>query len=467
MSGVQVTNETIKELCDVAQLAVELAKKAGADDAEVLVRDGSELTAKIRLGEPELVQEAGSRALGLRVLRGGRRAVTYTSDLRREALEALCKETVTLANYAEPDEFAQPPDPALLAKSIPELDLYDPKVAEVDAAWALKQAIAGEAAARKHDQRVTNSEGATWSRVLGATAFATSGGFVGGYRGSYASLVVEPLCDDTTDPATPKKRNGYWWTASRFLGELEAAEAVGIEAARRTVATLGSRKVETQECPIVFDPEVARAIVGTIFSVANGSSFWRKSSYLVGKEGEVIASPLVTIVDDPLIPRAPGSRPFDGDGLPTRKNMVIDKGVLAPVLCDVYSARKLGKASTGSAGRGIGGNPGPTTSNLVMQKGPLTRDALLRDTKRGLYVTSLMGFGFNPVTGDFSRGAAGFWIENGELTFPVSEVTIAANFDEILKRIDAVADDLELRSSTAAPTFRVSHMTLAGTSAAT
>jgi PmbA protein len=467
MSGVQVTNETIKELCDVAQLAVELAKKAGADDAEVLVRDGSELTAKIRLGEPELVQEAGSRALGLRVLRGGRRAVTYTSDLRREALEALCKETVTLADYAEPDEFALPPDPALLATSIPELDLYDPKVAEVDAAWALKQAIAGEAAARKYDKRVTNSEGATWSRVLGATAFATSGGFVGGYRGSYASLVVEPLCDDTTDPTTPKKRNGYWWTASRFLAELAAAEAVGIEATRRTVATLGSRKVETQECPIVFDPEVARAIVGTIFSVANGSSFWRKSSYLVGKEGEVIASPLVTIVDDPLIPRAPGSRPFDGDGLPTRKNMVIDKGVLAPVLCDVYSARKLGKQSTGSAGRGIGGNPGPTTSNLVMQKGAMTRDALLRDTKRGLYVTSLMGFGFNPVTGDFSRGAQGFWIENGELTFPVSEVTIAANFDEILKRIDAVADDLEMRSSTAAPTFRVSHMTLAGTTAAT
>ncbi|MGN6108214.1 MAG: TldD/PmbA family protein [Kofleriaceae bacterium] len=464
MSGAQVTEQTIRELCEVAQLAVELAKKAGADDAEVLVRDGSELTAKVRLGEPELVQEAGSRALGLRVLRGGKRAVTYTSDLRREALEALCAETVTLADLAEPDEYALPPDPSLLAKSVPDLDLYDPAVAEVNAAWALRQAIAGEAAARKADPRVSNSEGATWSRVLGATAFATSGGFLGGYRGSYASLVVEPLCEDTTDPENPKKRNGYWWTASRFLAELDAAEAVGIEAARRTAATIGSRKVETQECPIVFDPEVARSIVGTIFSVANGSAFWRKSSYLVGKEGELIASPLVTIIDDPLIPRAPGSRPFDGDGLPTRRNGVVDKGVLGPVLCDVYSARKLGRQSTGSAGRGIGGNPGPTTSNLVMQAGSLTRAQLLRDTPRGLYVTSLMGFGFNPVTGDFSRGANGFWIENGELTFPVSEVTIAANFDEILKRIDAVADDLQLRSSTAAPTFRVSHMTLAGTS---
>jgi PmbA protein len=467
MSAAQVTEETIQELRDLAQLAVELAKKAGADDAEVLVRDGTELTAKVRLGEPELVQEAGSRALGLRVLLGGRRAVTFTSDLRREALEALCAETVTLAGLAEPDEYALPPDPALLAKAVPDLDLYDPAVAEVDAAWALRQAIAGEAAARGFDKRVTNSEGATWSRVLGATAFATSGGFVGGYRGSYASLVVEPLCDDTTDATNPKKRNGYWWSASRFLAEIEAAEAIGLEAARRTVATLGARKVETQECPIVFDPEVARSIVGTVFSVANGASFWRKSSYLVGREGQAIASPLVTIIDDPLIPRAPGSRPFDGDGLPTRKNSVVDKGVLGPVLCDVYSGRKLGRASTGSAGRGIGGNPGPTTSNLVMQAGEMKREELIRSTGRGLYVTSLMGFGFNPVTGDFSRGAQGFWIENGELTFPVSEITIAANFDEILKRIDAVADDLQLRSSTAAPTFRVSHMTLAGTSPST
>ncbi len=292
-------------------------------------------------------------------------------------------------------------------------------------------------------------------------AFATTGGFVGGYRGSYASMVVEPLCDDTTDPENPKKRNGYWWSGSRFLANIEAAEAIGNEAARRTVATLGSKKVETQECPIVFDPEVARSIVGTVFGVANGSAFWRKLSYLVGKEGTEVASKLVTIVDDPLIPRAPGSRPFDGDGLATRKNSVIDKGVLSPVLCDTYAARKLGRESTGS--RGLGSS-GPTTSNLIMQPGGISREQLLRDTKRGLYVTQLMGFGFNPVTGDFSRGATGFWIENGELTFPVSEVTIAANFDEILKRIDAVADDLKLRTSTAAPTFRVSHMTVAGTS---
>jgi PmbA protein len=176
-----------------------------------------------------------------------------------------------------------------------------------------------------------------------------------------------------------------------------------------------------------------------------------------------VASSLVTLVDDPLIPRGPGSRPFDGDGLPTRKNILVQDGVLETVLCDVYSARKLGRKSTGSAGRGVGGNPGPTTSNLILQKGTGTRAELLKETGKGLYVTSMMGFGFNPVTGDFSRGAQGFWIENGELTFPVSEITVSCNFDELLKRIDRIAEDLDMRSSTACATFRVSHMTVAGT----
>jgi PmbA protein len=459
----QITTAEVHELEQIAERVVGIAKRAGADDVEVLVREGTELTAKVRKGEPELVQEAGSRALGLRVQKGGRRAVTYTSDLRAPALEALCAETVKLAELSEPDEYAKPPDPSELARKHPELDLYDPAVAEVDAAWALAQAVAGEKAALAADPRVTNSEGATWSRTLGATAFATSGGFVGGYRGSYASFVVEPLCDDNTDANNPKKRNGYWWTANRFLGALDSAEAVGVEATRRTVATIGSRKVETQECPVVFDPEVARSLVGMVFSVANGSAFWRKSTYMLEREGQPVASPLVTIVDDPLIPRAPGSRPFDGDGLATRKNLVVDRGVLATVMCDVYSARKLGRSSTGSAGRGIGGNPGPTTSNLILQAGTQSRDSVLASTKRGLYVTQMMGFGFNPVTGDFSRGAQGFWIEDGAFAFPVSEVTISANFDDLLKRIDAVADDLDLRSSTAAPTLRVSHMMVAGT----
>ena len=446
MSGAQVTEQQSKNFATRRQLAVELAKKAGADDAEVLVRDGSELTAKVRLGEPELVQEAGSRALGLRVLRGGRRAVTYTSDLRREALEALCTETVELADLAEPDEYALPPDPALLAKTDPRARSLRPaRSPRSMPRGRSREAKNGEAAARRHDTRVTNSEGATWSRVLGATAFATSGGFVGGYRGSYASLVVEPLCDDTTDPENPKKRNGYWWTASRFLDQLEVAEAVGIEAARRTVATLGSRKVD--------DAGVPDRVRSRGRALDRRHDLQRRERLVVlaqvelpRRQGRRARSRRRSSrsVDDPLIPRGPGSRPFDGDGLATRKNMVVDKGMLGPVLCDVYSGRKLGRASTGSAGRGIGGNPGPTTSNLVMEAGTISREELLKQTRaRPLCHLARWALAStrSPAISRAARRASGS--RSGELTFPVSEVTIAANFDEILKRIDLVANDLD------------------------
>ena len=451
-------SKMVTELSELAQKTVEMALASGADAAEVLVSDGSELTAKVRLGEPELVQEAGSRSLGIRVFKDHRQANTYTSDMRPAELERLVRESVELAELAEPDELNELPDASKLATDIPELDLYDPEIGKLNAGVAIAAAVAGERAALDYDKRVTNSEGATWSRVLGATAFATSGGFVGGYRGSYASFYVEPVCDDADD----KKRNGYYWTASRFADQLEDPAEVGRKAAERTVAKLGAQKVETCDVPVVFHPDAGRAIIGMIFSVANGSSFYRKSTYLLGREGTPIASDLVTIVDDPLIPRGPGSRPFDGDGLATRKNPVVTGGVLESVLCDTYCARKLGRESTHSAGRSVGGSPSPTTSNLVMTPGTGTHEDIIADTKRGLLVMSMMGFGFSPITGDFSRGAAGFWIEDGKIAFPVSEVTISANFDDLLKNIDRLGGDLDTRSSTMVPTIRVSQMTVAG-----
>jgi PmbA protein len=226
---------------------------------------------------------------------------------------------------------------------------------------------------------------------------------------------------------------------------------------------LGPRKVATTEAPVVFDPDVARSLIGSFAGCILGSSLWRKSSYLLDREGTQVASPLVTLVDDPLIPRAPGSRPWDGEGLASRKNVVVDAGVLKTFLLDTYSAKKLGRGSTGSASRG-GGSIGPSTTNFLLQGGQTTPVAeLIRSTAAGLYVTDLMGFGFNAVTGDFSRGAAGFWIENGQLAFPVSEVTISSNLDAMLKGIDAVGDDLVLKTSTASPTLRVSRMTISGT----
>jgi PmbA protein len=316
----------------------------------------------------------------------------------------------------------------------------------------------GEQAALQFDRRVTNSEGAVCCRVMGATAFASSAGFSGGYRGTSLSLVVAPVCDD----ADGKKRNGHYWTAARFISGLLDPEAVGLEAARRTLAKLGSRKIATSQVPAVFAPEAARALLGQLAGVVSGGAVWRKSSYLAAREGTAVASSLVTVVDDPLIRRAPGSRPFDGEGLATRPNQVVSEGVLRAFLCDVYSGRKLGRRSTGSAGRGVGGGPHVSTSNFILLPGK-TEAAELERLPQGLYITDLMGFGFNPVTGDWSQGANGFWIDGGSRAYPVSEITISINFDDLWKSIDGVGNDLDTRSSVQSPTLRVSRITVAGT----
>jgi PmbA protein len=441
----------------LAEQMLSFAVRGGADAAEVLVRDGSELEVKVRLGEPELVKEAGSRALGLRVLKDHRVAITYTSDLQPAAMETLARQTVELAGLAEPDPLADLPARELMAVQIPELELWDEAVPSLDVPEAMRRAKRGEAAALGLDHRVTNSEGAIFGRVMGAMAFASSTGFSGAYRGTNVSYVVQPVCDD----AEGKKRNGYHWTSSRFLAALEDDEAVGLEAARRTLAKLGSRKVATGDVPVIFSPEAARGLLGQLAAVTSGGAVWRQSTYLAQREGTSVAAPLVTVVDDPHLRRGPGSRPFDGEGLATRPNVIVSEGVLRGFLCDTYAGRKLGRPSTGSAGRGVGGGPHVTTSNLILRPGR-TAPAEIERIDSGLYVTELMGFGFNAVTGDYSQGAGGFWIEKGERVFPVSEITISANFDDLWKGIDALGTDLDTRSSVQSPTFRVARMTVAG-----
>ncbi|MCU0677558.1 MAG: TldD/PmbA family protein [Myxococcota bacterium] len=452
--------QKLDELLEVADGVVAAARKAGADVAEATVRGGSHLSTKVRLREPELVEEAGSRSLGLRVMLGQQVAVTYTSDFSAAGRARLVEDVIELAKLSQPDPFAGPPDPSKLSK--PEqhvdLDVYDPKMDALTAAEALVRAKDGEDAALNYDPRITNSEGATFTRASGESVLVTSGGFRGTTRGTYASLVVSPVADD----ADGKKRSGYHWAAKRHLAELEEARGVGEEAARRTLRKLGASKIASCELPVVFDPDTARSLLGLLASCVNGGSIWRRSSYLLERLGTKVASDLVTVIDDPLIPKAPGSRPFDGEGLLSRRNVVVESGVLKTYLMDTYAAKKLSMESTASASRGSSGGVGASTTNFVLQPGTISREQLLRDTKRGLYVTEMMGFGFNAVTGDFSRGASGFLIEDGELTQPVSEVTISLNLDEILQRIDAVADDLDLRTSTASPTFRVSAMTIAG-----
>jgi PmbA protein len=452
-----------KEIATLIELAadvVERARKGGADVAEAIAKSGSDLSTKVRLGETEVIEEAGHKSLGMRVIKQKRVALTSTSDLTPRGIDRFVKDALELVDISQEDPFAGPADPDLIARGeLADLDLFDPAGGEVTAAQAIELAMRAEKAARDADPRITNTDGATFARQAGGWGLVLSGGFRGGYAGSYSTIVVSPIAEDEDG----KKRRGFHYSSKRHLAELETPEAVGREATRRTLRKLGARKVPTCEAPVIFDPDAARSILGLMAGCVMGSSIWRKASYLVGREGTKVASDLVTIIDDPLIPRAPGSRPFDGEGLLARRNLVVEKGILRTYLCDSYSARKLGRASTGSAGRGSGGSVGPSTSNFLLQPSDTPAEDIIRSTKRGLYVTEMMGFGFNAVTGDFSRGASGFWIENGELAYPVAEVTISLNVDDIWQRIDAVGSDLDQRTSVASPTLRVSAMTIAGT----
>ena len=455
------TESEAAELVELGDSIVRRARTAGADVAEATVHSGSHLSVKVRMREPELVEEAGSRALGLRVMLGQRVAATYTSDLSDAGQQLLIEDALELARLSEPDDCAGPPSAALLSEvsQWADLDTFDDSVSDIAADEALERALSGERAAFEVDPRITNSEGASFTRARGMSALVTSGGFAGSDVGTYASIVVTPVADDKGG----KKRRGAHWSAARHLPDLESDSAVGQEAARRTLAQLGATKLPTQELPVVFDRDAARAVLGLFAGCVLGGAIWRKSSYLVDRVGSKVASDLVTIVDDPLIPRGPGSRAFDGEGLLSRRNLVVEGGALRTYLLDSYSGRKLGLDSTASASRSSSGGVSASTSNLILQPGSISRDALVTDTKHGLYVTGMMGFGFNSVTGDFSRGASGFVIRDGALAEPVSEVTISLNLDQLLQRIDAVADDIDLRTSIASPTFRVSSMTLAGT----
>jgi PmbA protein len=325
-------DQELEQLVELGDRILRMAHERGGRDlvAECVLRSGAELSAKVRKGEPELVEEAGTRSAGLRVIQGKRVATTSTSDLTDHGIERFVTDAIELVGLSQEDPFAGPADPKLLCDpaKAPDLDLYDPAGGAVDAARAIAMAREGEQAAFDFDKRITNSEGATFGRTAGGAAIALSSGFRAAYKGSYQSLSVVPVAADEGG----KNRRGYHWTARRYLAELDPPAEVGHEAARRTLRKLGARTVSTCEVPVVFDPDAARSILGMLAGCVMGSAIWRKSSYLVGREGTRVASDLVTVIDDPLIARAPGSRPFDGEGLASRKNMVVERGMLRTYL---------------------------------------------------------------------------------------------------------------------------------------
>jgi PmbA protein len=441
----------------MAQDVVRRALAAGATDAECTIAEGDEFSANVRMRELENLKEAGSRAAGLRILIGRNTGASYSSDLSREGIEHLVKSAIELADITTEDPHAGLPEPGELGSITGDLQLYSPDVEGLETGLKVSTAKQAEEAALSADPRISNSEGASFDSYVGRHIFANSRGFAGEYRSSHCSLSVVPVAREGES-----MERDYWFTMARGFSGLESPETVGRTAAARALRRLNAVKVDTQRVPVVFEPRTARTLLDNLYEAVHGMSIYRHESFLAGKLGEKVASDNVTVVDDGTIPGLFGTSPFDDEGVPSRRTMVIEHGVLKSYLLNTYAARKLGLKTTGNASRGLTGNAGIGHGNFFVEKGVQTPEQIIVGIPNGFYVTELMGFGVNIVTGDYSRGAAGMWIRNGELAFAVSEVTIAGNLKEMLLGIEAVGSDLEFRGSVAAPTLKIGEMTVGG-----
>jgi PmbA protein len=454
--------ESKTDLQQIAADVVERALRAGASEAEAVIREGDEFSTLVRLGQVETLKESGARGIGLRVFLGSsgsyRTANTSTSDFSEAGLAHMISGAIDLAHVTSQDPFAGLPEPGAMSQLPGDLDLYYEDVYGLPTAQRIDYARRAEAAALSADPRLQKSDGGSFDAATGHKVMVNSHGFSGEYRRSYCSISAMPIAETEAGGM----QRDYWFSSARTLARLDSPESIGAEAARRTLRRLNARRVPTQQVPIVFAPEIARSLIGNIFEAANGDSIYRGASFWTGQLGQQVASPNVTVVDDGTLPSLFGTSPFDGEGLPTRRTVVVENGVLKNYLLNTYTGRKLNMPSTGNASRGLAGTPGIGAGNLFLQKGSISPQQLLDDIPTGFYVTELMGFGVNMVTGDYSRGAAGLWIENGELTFAVEEVTIAGNLKEMLNNITAIADDLEFRGAVASPTLRIDGMTIAG-----
>ncbi|MGA2634576.1 MAG: metallopeptidase TldD-related protein [Terracidiphilus sp.] len=456
-------DQSALDLESLAAEVVDLAMKAGASDAEAVAREGDEFSVNVRMGQVETLQESGSRGLGLRVFLGLKSASASTSDLTADGIRQLVEGALALAKITEEDPFAGLPERGEFGSVAGDLHLYYEDVYSLPGVERIEWARRAEVAALEADSRIVNSDGGSFDAATGRKVLANSRGFVGGYRSSYAGVSAVPLAMD----ANGQMQRDYWWSSGRRLTDLESPESIGREAARRTLRRLGARRVPTQRVPIVFAPEVAQSLIGAVFEAASGDAIWRGASFLAGRLGESIAATNLTIVDNNtmLLPNGAGgfgTSPFDGEGLPSLRTVVVENGILRNYMLNTYTARKLNLKSTHNASRGLAGTPGIGCGNLYLEPGTLTEGQIIADVPAGLYVTGLMGSGVNLVTGDYSRGATGLWIENGVLSYAVEEVTIAGNLAEMLRNVTAIGNDLVFRSAVASPTLRIDGMTIAG-----
>lgn len=445
------------QLEQIGQDLVERAMQAGATAADAIIREGEEFVTTVRLGHIEQLKEAASKILGLRMFLGARNATSYSSDFSRLELERLVERTLAMARATSEDPANGLPEAALMKAYEGDLQLYSPDVATLSTEERIEMAHRAERAALETDPRIRNSEGASFESGEGTRAYVNSLGFAASYRASYCAVTAVPIAQNGDG-----MQRDYWYSVSRRVAGLESPEAVGRKAAERALRRLGARKVLTCKVPVVFDQDTAQSLISHIFEAVRGDAIYRSASFLTGKLAQRVAGENVTILDDGLRPGGLGSRPFDDEGIPPSVTPVIEGGVLRNYLLNSYSARRLNLHTTGNAARGVAGPPGVSPKNFYLQPGALPPEEIIRSVKTGFYVTELIGSGVNIVTGDYSRGAAGLWIENGKLSYPVHEVTIAGTLPEMLNHIALIGSDLQFRSALASPTLLVEGLTVAG-----
>lgn len=440
---------------DFAQEVVTQAIGAGAHEAEVYLQAGDEFHVEVRMGEIETLTQASSRGLGLRVFADKRMAFGSTTDFSAPSVAELVGTTVRLAKAAGRDRHNGLPD------TVPgrpaELELYDGSIAGLPAERKIETAKQTEQAAFDCDSRITNSEGAGFSSHAVTRTIANSKGVLYSSRGTRCGIACSPMAEQDGE-----KQTSYYWSAARFLDELDSPDYVGEQAGLRTVRKLGARKVETQAVPVVFDWMVGPVLLNAVFAALDGDAVHRGMSFLRNMLGKKIASDAVTIIDDALMPRGLGSIPFDGEGVPTSRKVVVENGELRMYFYDARTARKYRQQTTGNARRGFSGLPSISPTNFYLQPTDTDIADIVRGIANGFYVTETIGHGVNVITGDFSVGASGMWIRDGEPAFPVQEVTIAGNMLDMMRDIEQIGSDARFMSSVVSPTFKIAEMTVSG-----
>jgi len=439
-------SHSLESLQNVVANLLDEAKQQGASQAEAAVHAQSGLDVGVRLGEIETIERTSDHGLGVTVYFGQRKGSASTTDLTPNAIKETVEAACRIAKYTSEDPASGLADAEKMAASIPDLDLNHHWSVSADEAAEI--ALRCEAAAREADTRISNSEGASTHTQATAYVYANSHGFVGGYPATRHSLSCSVIAG-TGD----QMQRDYWYSSSRLAEKLDSAESVGLKAAERAIARLNSRKIKTTKCPVLFSAEMAGGLMRGLFGAMRGSAIYRDASFLGGKVNEQLFPDWVNIAEQPHLLQALGSAPFDNEGVATTDKKLIDAGRLTTYLLDSYSARKLKMTTTGHAG-GV--------RNPIIQSTGQSRDELLKEMGTGLYITELMGQGSNTVTGDYSRGAAGFWIENGEIAYPVEEITVAGNLQQMFQDLEAVATDNDIPSSYNTGSWLIKQMTVAG-----